>query len=239
MFPNAGGTKELFSKISAELQKDFKCFCYEYPGHGSDKEALCVSIDTLTDKAFEFYNENHVNENDIILFGYSMGTIVAMELLKRIEGISNRIGIILAAVPPRNVIVESSDVSEEENIKNFYMKNGGISDKLINSKLFESLYLPSFRNDYRILREYNYSRIHKKINAEALILYSEDDISYEIITGWSEVFLNEPEYREFSGGHFFIKSHYKEIAQLIKARFYNKYIMRGDLRDGKRKTFMD
>lgn len=221
LFPNAGGTVEIFRLLCSELESEFECFCFEYPGHGLNESELLDTMDKLSARTYEFFQSKHKAGNDYVLLGYSMGTIVAMSLLKLIgldEG-THLAGMVLAADPPKNIIRENGAETEEENIKEFYMKNGGISEKLINSKLFESLYLPSFRNDYRILKEFDYSVLQLNNDVNAIILYCEEDIPFESMQGWSKFFIKRPEFIEYAGGHFFIRKHYREIAELIKTRF--------------------
>lgn len=222
LFPNAGGTIEFFNDLCGELQQGFICYPFEYPGHGTDTSEFCDTAEQLSFAAYEFYKTRHHDSTDVILMGYSMGTIIAMELLELLGKYENEtpIGIVLAADPPVNMIFEDADKSEEENIKFFYMKNGDISEKLINSKLFGRLYLPSFRNDYHLLKSFDYTTLLKRKNgAKSLIFYCEEDTPYQIMCGWREYFTNEPQFRRYSGGHFFLKKHYIEIADVIKMAF--------------------
>ena len=222
MFPNAGGTIELFKSLSSELQSEFDCFSFEYPGHGTNKNGFCETIDLLVDNALMFFLNHHLPGTDYILMGYSMGSIVIMELLSRLktQNTNSPMGVIIAADPPINMLSENVYFTEEQCIKAFYMKNGNISEKLMNSKLFRRIYLPSFRNDYRIMKSYNYSELIKKeFDIRALIFYCEEDTPLEIMHGWDSCFVEAPKYIHFSGGHFFIKDHVKEISKEIISYF--------------------
>ena len=44
-FSNAGGTIELFNGLCNELEQQFDCFPFEYPGHSSDRNGFCDSIE--------------------------------------------------------------------------------------------------------------------------------------------------------------------------------------------------
>ncbi len=221
MFPNAGGTIELFSNLCSVLHEEYDTYPFEYPGHGSNKAVLCNSIEKLSREAYSFWKLNHNPESKYILMGYSMGTIVAMKLMEIIQNNNEDapIGMVLAADPPVNTIIEDLSKSEDENIKAFYMRNGDIPEKLFNSKLFGRLYFPSFRNDYIIMKSFDYSDLMRENDTKALVLYCEDDTPFEMIGEWSKLFKHRPTYIQFSNGHFFIKEYYKEIAWEIKKTF--------------------
>lgn len=223
-FSNAGGTIELFNGLCNELEQQFDCFPFEYPGHSSDRNGFCDSIEKLSKAAYIFFTKRHKLGAEFVLMGYSMGTIVAMELNKLIKDNNKTtpIGIVLAADPPRNMIIEENGKLEEENIKAFYMKNGGISEKLINSKLFIHMYLPSFRNDYLILKRYDYSKMNRNNTMKSVILYCEQDTPYEIMSEWASFFISKPLFIQYSGGHFFLRDHYQEIAQIIIKTFLSE-----------------
>lgn len=218
MFPNAGGTRELFNGVCKKLREEYICFPFEYPGHGTDKSELLDTMDKLLESVYNFFKENHKDENEFVLMGYSMGSIVALNLLMNIEdnGHMPPIGVVLAANPPINHVFEDVCQSEEEVIKNFYMKNGEIPPELINSKLFKRIYMPSFRNDYKLLKQQNFLKlIERDHNCKGLIFYSEDDTPKKTVCGWGTCFLDGFKCVQYSGGHFFIRQHYEEIAHDI------------------------
>lgn len=84
------------------------------------------------------------------------------------------------------------------------------------------MYLPSFRNDYLILKRYDYSKMNRNNTMKSVILYCEQDTPYEIMSEWASFFISKPLFIQYSGGHFFLRDHYQEIAQIIIKTFLNE-----------------
>ena len=82
-FTYAGGNATFFDEIDKDLS-EFELVKMEYSGHGTrHKEPLYASFDELADDMYAMLKSKY-NGSAYALFGYSMGTITLVEILKRI-----------------------------------------------------------------------------------------------------------------------------------------------------------
>ena len=139
-FTYAGGNASFFDEIEKDLN-DFKVVKLEYSGHGSrHKEPLYQSFAELADELYEQVKSKY-SGGDYALFGYSMGTISLVEVLKRIIDkceLPLPSHIFLAAHEPMTKMdfigLSSDDL--DEWVKNRTIKFGTIPKKLINNNSF-------------------------------------------------------------------------------------------------------
>ena len=80
--------------------------------------------------------------------------------------------------------------------------------------------LPSslYRNDYRLIGEYQFENLDLRAEIPAMVFYSEEDPPFEEMKKWGEYFIGSIEYERFSGKHFFIQEYHKKMAEMITAK---------------------
>ncbi len=98
----AGGTGAFFDTIEKDLP-EMQLVKPDYPGHGSRrKEPFCRNFTELADDLFARFRKEYAG-GPYALFGYSMGSITAAEMLRRIladEDLPNPACVFLAAHEP-------------------------------------------------------------------------------------------------------------------------------------------
>ncbi len=72
------GTKDQLSGIKARLSEHFEVYDLNFEGHGDAASNKDFSIDLFTENVIGFLEQNSLN--DMIIFGYSMGGYVALNL---------------------------------------------------------------------------------------------------------------------------------------------------------------
>jgi len=72
------GSKEQFDQLKKGLSPYFSVYDLNFEGHGGRFSDRNFSIDVFTENLLEFLQEK--NLNDVIVFGYSMGGYVALNL---------------------------------------------------------------------------------------------------------------------------------------------------------------
>ena len=219
-FTYAGGNATFFDEIDKDLS-EFELVKMEYSGHGTrHKEPLYASFDELADDMYAMLKSKY-NGSEYALFGYSMGTISLVEVLKRIitdKKLPLPGHVFLAAHEPMTK-AEFSGYSQEELdewVKNRTIRFGTVPQKLINNKSFWRMYLPLYRADYSIIGKYRFKDLDYTSDIPATVFYSETDTRYEDMKLWSNIFTGDIQFYQYEGTHFFIQKHHMEMAENIR-----------------------
>ena len=215
-FTYAGGTKEFFNVIEPDLD-GIDVIALEYAGHGErHKEEYYQDFNELADDMFRKVKDRLCDE--YALFGYSMGSIALVEVLKRIIkcGLQQPSNIFLAAHEPHTKSELLGYTSDEldEWVKQRTIQFGAVPEKLINNRPFWRLYLPLYRADYTIIGKYDFEKLDIKSRISATIFYSETDTPLSGMKMWTRYF--PCKFYQFQGTHFFIQKYHKEMGRIIK-----------------------
>lgn len=218
----AGGNAAFFNDIESDLPEvDF--IKNEYAGHGMrHKEKSYDSFSELAEDMYSLLKENY-NGSEYALFGYSMGSITAVEVLQRILASSDLPipkEIFLAAHEPQTKYELTGFLPDEldEWVKQRTVKFGGVPEKLLNNRAFWRMYLPIYRNDYSLIGRYKFEDLILKTKIPATVFYSETDTPFYDIKKWQKHFIGECKFYCFDGTHFFIQEHHAEMADVIRSR---------------------
>ncbi len=219
-FTYAGGTAAFFEEIERELS-GIELIKPEYSGHGTrHKEEFYSDFESLADDMFEKVKDSFTL--DYALFGYSMGSITAVEVLKRVldRGFRKPRHLFLAAHEPhtKSELRGFSSDEMDEWVKKRTIEFGDVPEKLINNKVFWRTYLPLYRADYSVIGSYEFERLSLNTDIPVTVFYSESDTPLTEMKKWEKYFKGSVNYKKYDGSHFFIRDHYKEIAEVIKSR---------------------
>lgn len=228
-FTFAGGTAAFYNQIEKCLAPDITLIKLEYAGHGSRyKEKLYDTFEEMVDDLYVRVKQEveRVEENgeaDYSLMGYSMGSISAVEMLKKIiarKEIKEPRHVFLAAHEPftKAELLDFKEDEIDEYVKERTIRFGGIPKELRNNNSFWRLYLPIYRSDYTMIARYDFSKLLLKTNVAATVFYSETDTKYKDMRKWKRYFTGSCDFIEYEGSHFFINDHYEEMAFIIKSR---------------------
>lgn len=217
-FTYAGGNKEFFNSIEKDLY-DVDVCALEYAGHGiRHKGEFYNSFDGLADDMFQEIRDRLFGR--YALFGYSMGSITLVEVLKRI--ISNKLplpsNVFLAAHEPhtKSELIGFTNDELDNWVKDRTIRFGGVPEKLLNNKAFWRMYLPLYRADYTLIGKYKFENLSLKSDIPATVFYSEEDTPLEEMKLWENYFVENCDFYRFTGTHFFINEHHEEMAKIIR-----------------------
>ena len=218
-FTYAGGNASFFDEIEKDLP-DYEMVKIEYPGHGiRHREHFVSSFSELIDDIYPVVKQAY-KRGGYGLFGYSMGTIVLVEILKRIMSdgtmpLPDRV--FLAAHEPHSKaeLVGFTKCETDDWVKERTIKFGAVPETLMNNKVFWRTYLPLYRADYSIIGKYRFEELDVKTKIPATVFYSETDTPLIEMKKWKEHFVGEVDFHCYEGTHFFIRQHHKEIARVI------------------------
>ena len=221
-FPFAGGSASFFDVLRPDLP-EAEIISQDYPGHGSRRsEKLCTEISQVADDAFSFLR-SRLSGEDYALLGYSMGTIIAVEVLRRIcadNDIKPPVCVFLAAHKP----VTDHGISMAEQSDDYVIERtvgfGAISQEIASGNVFRRLYLPLYRADYSMIGRYRFEDLDARFRLPLTVFYSPTDTPLEEVRGWTDFFTEECGFYQFSGDHLFLREHHEEIAGIIRSKLF-------------------
>ena len=218
-FTYAGGTAVFFDDIEKDLE-GIECVKLEYSGHGSrHKEEYYSDFKALADDMFNLFKCSHKG-GDYGLFGYSMGSISLVEVLRRIKdsGMQLPSNLFLAAHEPntKHELLEYSIGEVDVWIKDRIIKYGAVPLQLLNNSVFWRTYLPLYRADYMLIGKYKFEKLDISMDIPATVFYSETDTPLSDMKEWEKFF--PCDYYQYQGTHFFIQNHHEEMGKVIRSK---------------------
>ena len=221
-FTYAGGNSSFYDQLKKELFPDVELIAAEYSGHGKrHRSSFYSDFNELAEDMLIQIKEYITESTPYAIMGYSMGSISAVEILRKI--IERQIPlpehIFLAAHEPKTKpsLVHYNNGELDEFVKTRTIQFGAVPDKLIENKSFWRMYLPIYRADYSIIGKYKFENLTLKTDIPATVFYSENDTPFEEMKNWKQYF-EKIDFIKYTGKHFFINEHFSEMAQEIKKR---------------------
>lgn len=221
-FPYAGGSSTLYEGNLHGLKESFEMISLDYSGHGTKFGLpLYETMDDLLDDMYREVAEQLSKDESYCFFGYSLGCIVVYELACRLRDngylLPRKLFLCSMEAPHRIPENEWIHTLSDEDFVNEMKRMGGIDEELFSDPLMLSVFLPMIRRDFQLHETYG-KREHEILNTDALVMYSEEDISKENIKNWDAVISNV-EYLCYPGGHFFIYDKIDEVVgEVLKQR---------------------
>jgi surfactin synthase thioesterase subunit len=208
-FTFAGGNKYSFNNL---FQKEWKKVVLEYPGRGARMtESLLTDMKAIIADVYPKVKQEIATSEAYIIYGHSMGSMVAYEVCKRIEkdGLPLPAKLIINGVKgpqhcKEKIISNLSDHDFWDEITQL----GGIPDEIGSDPELVDFFAPILKADYKCVEGYQYDAVSPVINVPIDVFYgSEEDITEEEVAGWKEVSSKAVNITELSGNHFFIFEH--------------------------------
>lgn len=221
--PYAGGNASFFHNLSAELESELECYAIEYSGHGARRrESFYTNFEELLQEVSEQIKQQRRPETDYALLGYSLGSLVVYELAANYLETDLPKHIFLAAHEPPDLPFRGKKYAllDDEEFLDAMEHFGGIDRKMFENQRFLDIFLPPMRADYQYLHDYHWDKGHKKIPCDVTVFYSPEDTKAEDMLQWERHVEGNIQFFEYSGNHFFLKEHEKEIAKNILEAIY-------------------
>ena len=222
ILPYAGGSAAGFKRLTDLIDDSIDTITVEYSGRGlRSREPLAESYSSLFEDAVDYCLSHRKTNLPYAVLGYSMGSVLAYELIaqNRIPGEVKHL-FLAAEVSPKDRSFELRKVDNptDENVLERAKQLGGIDERMLNNKRFASIYIRPMLSDYKHFFTYHYHEYSKKIETNATFLYCETDTKYEDVKRWEELITGNCDYYEMKGNHFFINQQYEEMAQIINKK---------------------
>ncbi len=228
-FSYAFGSSYCYNDLKKYLDKNIEFIQFDYPGHGSRiLESLLYNVSDIVDDTYKHIKSKIKPNERYALLGYSMGGLICYELLKRLENEHNPNCVFIFASHHPDYRYKSDNYEQYDlkDVKSLLKEYGGTpADALDSEELLEYM-KPLVCADMISLREYSDNNHDFKIKCPMIVAGGIDEIyTEENKVEWKKYAMNEYEFFEFEGGHFFLFNNHKNLkkaAEIIngKLAFY-------------------
>lgn len=217
--PYAGGLASMFDDLKGLLREDIAFYPLEYAGRGtrSGEKPYASFKEMAEDMAAQILSRRDPSA-EYGIFGYSMGSVVAYEILANNLLDKAPKAFILASHEPPNLAWESKQYAalSDDLFFDKLVEMGGFDEshrKLLGNKFFRRLYFEPLRIDYQLIGEYKMTKA-VLLDTVGLVLYSSADISERRMKDWSK-FFKSVRFVQLGSNHFFIKDCTQAVADEI------------------------
>jgi len=218
-FPFAGSGASIYQGWRNQIDGRINLYGLQAPGREDRiKEEPLINLNKLIDELM--VSLSSLNQNlPIILFGHSLGAIIAYELAKKIHGtkIKSALLIVSGRQAP-NILSKFPSVShlnDEQLLQEITVLNGIPDEILQNNELLE-IVLPVLRADFKLADNY-YAEIKDKLDCPVIAICSLDDpwVSVEEANKWKLTTIGLFQVKTFLGDHFYFKKNPSDLINFI------------------------
>lgn len=217
--PYAGGNKYSFKELNSFFSDKVNFVTLELPGRGERiHENLLSDLPSMVN---DLYGQlEPYLENEYVVYGHSMGGMLGNLLIQNLceagEKLPFHFFVSGCRCPANNYTRKMHHLLSDLKFKQELYKLGGIPEEICNSSELMDYFLPILREDFRAMEIYQNKNKAKHSVSITALAGTEECIDEENLNGWSKETSGELKTFWFQGNHFFINSHFKEIAMLIK-----------------------
>ncbi|MEV7542861.1 alpha/beta fold hydrolase [Streptomyces sp. NPDC089915] len=217
VLPHAGGNASYYFPLSRDLAAHAEVLTVQYPGRQERlREPSPDTIAGLADgveRALEPWRGR-----PLVLFGHSMGAVLAYELTRRLEasGEGPR-GLILSG--RRSPLVPRRDdlhTLDDDALLAHVQALSGTDAGLLADPELRALILPALRSDYRAVGTYRHEP-GPPLRTPVSVFCGESDprASVAEAMGWRELTGAAFTFRGFPGGHFYLAERHEAVVGAI------------------------
>ncbi|MEU1245013.1 alpha/beta fold hydrolase [Micromonospora parva] len=217
-FPYAGGAASYFHPLSAALSPVVEVLAVQYPGRQDRRREQPIRrLDTLVDRLLPMLDG--WSGRHLILFGHSMGAVVAFEVARRLEaaGAAQPAGVIVSGrrsptqPGPRGVhlLDDAGLIAEIRRV------NGRAAELIVDEEMLR-LSLPAIRADYAAVETHEH-RPAPRLRCPVTAFTGAGDplVTPDEAAAWADCTAGAFRLRVFDGGHFYIGSSLTAVSAAI------------------------
>jgi len=162
-------------------------------------------------------------QRDVIVFGHSLGAVLAYELTHALVGKGGFriVGLAVSGSPdPWTPRRERATGLNDEDFLERVSQFAGYTHTALEDPLMRELLLPTLRADVEMHEKYR-ARSETPVDVPILMVRGEDDelISHEQLLGWGRATSAEAHAESLPGGHMYLTERPGELLELIARRF--------------------
>jgi pyochelin biosynthesis protein PchC len=217
--PHAGGSASFYFPFSAALEPVAQVLAVQYPGRQDRRDDPCLeNVRELAEAIFDALAAVP-DLGEAALFGHSMGAVLAFEvarLMERRSGIRPRRLFASGRRAPSRVRPERVHTYSDAALLAQLEMLQGTDARLLADPEMRRLLLPVIRSDYRAIETYRCAD-GATVSCPITVLTGDADpwTSADEAADWKRHTSGGCTVREFTGGHFFVAEHQREIVDLV------------------------
>ncbi|MFD2415752.1 thioesterase II family protein [Amycolatopsis pigmentata] len=206
-FPHAGGSASFFAPLAHALAPDVTVLAAQYPGRQDRVAEPCLdAIGPLTD--LMYHATRAMAPRPLVLFGHSMGAIVAYEVARRLE--------LDGGPQPTRLIVSARGApgrrrngrprwDKDDELFEEMRSLGGTDVGVLDDPDLTELLLPMIRADFKAHEEYRpVPGATVSVPITAFLGEEDPTTSVEDVREWDRHTPSGFDLRLFRGGHFYL-----------------------------------
>jgi surfactin synthase thioesterase subunit len=217
-FPHAGGSASFFYPVSDALQSTLKVVALQYPGRQDRRhERPLTTIAELADESFAALRP--LMDRPLAFFGHSMGATLAFEVAVRMKRELASAPVTLFASgrrAPSRHRMETVHQRDDDGIVAELKNLSGTDSRIMGDEELLRMILPAIRSDYTAAETYRYQP-GPMLDCPIVALVSDSDpkVTVDEARSWADHSTGAFELHTFSGGHFYLAQHQREVINLI------------------------
>ena len=225
-FHYGGGSASAYIEWAKDLADYVDLIAVQLPGRESRFSEPLIDnalevVDTLSLDFGEYLDKPY------IFFGHSIGGLISFEFTRilRRKGMSQPEHLIISGTKAAQVPLKKPPVHHlpDSELTEKIREYNGIPSYVLEDKELMAIFLPIIRADFCISETYNYyNELPLACPITALGGLSDDTFDSQDLLKWQEQTNTSFEYTLLPGDHFFIKSSYQEVINIVNKVLYKE-----------------
>lgn len=218
-FPHAGGSASFFHPLARVAAPGVEVVAVQYPGRQDRLGEPCVEdLETLADHVHDALARRD-DGVPTVLFGHSMGALVAFEVARRLgrAALSRPARLVVSGRRAPSVVREETvHLLDDDGLAAEVARLGGTDPRLLADQEIRDLVLPAVRGDYRAVETYRHEP-GEPLSCPVTVLTGDTDprVTEAEARGWEPYTRGPFALRVFPGGHFFLNNRWPEVMELL------------------------
>lgn len=218
-FSFAGGSSYSLDLYKKYFLEQHTLISQEYPGRGR-KMGLSL-IDEASQLVEHFYSDFKHRSDYFCFYGHSMGTLVSYLLTRKLHKNGNALPLHLFVSGrggPANALDETRYNLPKVEFWQRIKELGGSPEEVLADQDLMDFFEPILRADFKTIETYQYQEAEPLDIPITVFLGKDDKVTEEEALLWQKETTHPIDIHYFSGGHFFVFDHAKEIAGIMQKK---------------------
>ncbi|PEB79488.1 thioesterase II family protein [Bacillus nitratireducens] len=226
-FPHAGGSAFSYAKWKNYFNPYIEVVPIELAGRGYRiEESLCQSMEEAVNDVYTSIVKQ-IEHSPYILYGHSMGSLIAYEVARKIQDSKNVLPeflVLSGRNHPNSKMKNIRHNLPNEQFKREVIAMGGTPSGVLQSEELMGIFLPILRADFKIVETYIHDNNMQACDIDFLIFNGENDefTTYNQVIKWEQYTSKTCTFHSFKGNHFFLNENIEDIANRIIRKLDSK-----------------